>query len=344
MIANILGDLNEEQVITAATYITAERFTPAAAPPKGLTPEMHKEWLTTWEMLQLSTLPGFPLWEKDVHDVLAANLESLQSIFRAYSASSAEGSSTEMDMEEFHDFVIEADLKTATYGFDAMSGQFTKANAGSNDTVLELHEFLTMLVRISFFRANPQYGMRKGKDAANAEKFDDVPLPGCLSEMLTEKVLPNARTDNYAQEFMDSIFPMPEVQASLGEKLSEVNQFYEMVSAGRPFLQLDQWLGALEGKLLMSDLKIDGHVVRLTEPQAKAAFFATAGFPTDAKDGLTPEELPIVIARTANDKYKNVSGMAPGTKVSGFLRNLLGDEDEEDIIREAVGGVSGSDE
>jgi hypothetical protein len=45
-----------------------------------------------------------------------------------------------------------------------MSGQFTKANAGSNDTVLEFHEYLTMLVRISFFRANPQYGMRKGDD------------------------------------------------------------------------------------------------------------------------------------------------------------------------------------
>ena len=70
MIANILGDLNEEQVLPAATYITAERFTPAAAPPKGVTPEGHKEWLMTWEMLQLSTLPGFPLWEKDVHDVL----------------------------------------------------------------------------------------------------------------------------------------------------------------------------------------------------------------------------------------------------------------------------------
>ena len=39
MIANILGDLNEEQVITAATYITAERFTPAAAPPKGVSPD-----------------------------------------------------------------------------------------------------------------------------------------------------------------------------------------------------------------------------------------------------------------------------------------------------------------
>ena len=45
-----------------------------------------------------------------------------------------------MDMEEFHDFVIEANLITDKYGFDTMVGQFTKANAGSNDDVLELHE------------------------------------------------------------------------------------------------------------------------------------------------------------------------------------------------------------
>merc|ERR1719305_1562420 len=172
MIANILGDLNEEQVITAATYITAERFTPAAAPPKGVSPDAHREWLMTWEMLQLSALPGFPLWEKDVHDVLAANLESLQSIFRAYAAGSLGGSANEMDMEEFHDFVIEADLITDQYGFDTMSGQFTKANAGSNDDVLEFHEFLTMLVGISFFRANPQYGMRKGDDRKKDKNAD----------------------------------------------------------------------------------------------------------------------------------------------------------------------------
>merc|ERR1719181_1306558 len=188
MIANILGDLNEEQVITAATYITAERFTPAAAPPKGVSPDSHREWLMTWEMLQLAALPGFPLWEKDVHDVLAANLESLQSIFRAYAAASLGGSATEMDMEEFHDFVIESDLITDAYGFDTMSGQFTKANAGSNDTVLEFHEFCTMLVRIAFFRANPQYGMRLGDTrkgtnvGANEQAADqfgkEVPLPG----------------------------------------------------------------------------------------------------------------------------------------------------------------------
>ena len=52
-----------------------------------------------------------------------------------------------------------------------------------------------------------------------------------------------------------------------------------MVSAGKPFLELEQWLGALESKLLFSDLLIDGYVVRLTEPQAKAAFGASAATP-----------------------------------------------------------------
>ena len=291
----------------------------------------------TWEMLQLSQLAGFPLWEKDVHDVLAANLESLQSIFRAYAASSLEGSSTEIDMEEFHDFVIEADLITGEYGFDTMSGQFTKANAGSNDTVLEFHEFLTMLVRISFFRANPQYGMRKGKDQKNAEKFDDVPLPGCLSEMLTEKVLPNSRTDTYAEEFANNTLPLPEVQAALGGQLEQLSTFYEMVSAGRFHLQLDQWMAALEGKLLFSDLTIDGYVVRLTEPQARAAFVASAAAPTE---GLLPDELPVCIARTACDKYKQVTPMGPGAKVTGFLANLLGEEDEEDVVTAVTGGSS----
>ena len=337
MIANILGDLNEEQVITAATYITAERFSPGTSPPKGVAAENHKEWLTTWELLQLSTLPGFPLWEKEVYDLLALHLVELQSIFKAYASSSLQGSATDMDMEEFHDFVIEAGLITDLYGFDAMSGQFTKANAGSNDTVLELHEFLTMLVRISFFRANPQYGMRKGKDQKNADKFDEVPLPGCLSDMLTKLVLPNARRETHAQDFLEKIWPMSEVSSALDAQKEAIATFYEMVSAGRPFLELSQWFDALAGKLLFSDVMIDGYVVRLTQPQARAAFVASAASPTE---GLTPEELPVCIARTACDKYKGVTPMGPGAKVTGFLANLLGDDDEEDVVLVATGGVA----
>ena len=135
MTANILGDLNEEQVITAGTYITAERFTPTTAPPKGVAPDVHKEWLMIWEMLQLSTVHGFPLWEKDVYDILASKLESLRSIFKAYAAGSVAasgqasgsvGANMEMDMEEFHDFVMDANVLTKFYGFDAVSGQVSR--------------------------------------------------------------------------------------------------------------------------------------------------------------------------------------------------------------------------
>jgi len=201
-----------------------------------------------------------------------------------------------------------------------------------------------MLVRISFFRANPQYGMRlgdnrtkeKNKDQANADKFgEEVPLPGCLSDMLTNLVLPNARHDTYAQEFAETTLPLPEVQAALGAQLEQLSTFYELVSAGRPFLELDQWLDKLESKLLFSDIVIDGYVVRLTVPQAKAAFFASANTPSS---GLLPDELPVCVARTACDKYKAVTPMGPGAKVTGFLANLLGDDDEEDVVLAATGG------
>ena len=103
MIQNILGDANEEQVIKLATHITAERFPVPESSPYGA------EWLETWQKLQLSTLPGFPLWEKSVFDALSAHLEALRSIFNAYAAGQI-GGSANMEMEEFHDWVIEADL------------------------------------------------------------------------------------------------------------------------------------------------------------------------------------------------------------------------------------------
>jgi len=326
MVANILGDANEEQVITKATYIHAERFKSTSA---------DTEWLSLWGKLSLSTLPGFPLWEKAVHDTLLDKRESLASIFRAYAASSIVGSATEMDMDEFHDFAIEADLVTDEYGFDTMTGQFTKANAGSNDDVLELHEFLTKIVRISFFRANPQYGMRKGQDQKNADKFEEVPLPGCLTSLLADQVLPNARDESYSQRFVDETLPLPDVQEVLTAQKEALKEYFEMVSAGRDFLELEPFLKSLEGKLLFSDLSIDGHVVRFTEPQAKSAFYACAATPTS---GLTPEELPTCIARCGYDKYRKVAPMAAGAKVSGFIDNLLGEGDEEDVVNAASGG------
>ena len=86
----------------------------------------------------------------------------------------------------------------------------------------------------------------------------------------------------------------------------------------------------------MLSKSFDGYVVRLTEPQAKAAFYASAATPAS---GLLPDELPVCVARTACDKYKQVTPMGPGAKVTGFLANLLGDDDEEDVVLAATGGT-----
>jgi len=160
-------------------------------------------------------------------------------------------------------------------------------------------------------------------------------LPGCLSDMLTNLVLPNARRDTYAQEFIEKTLPLPEVQAALGAQSDALASYYEIVSAGRDFLELEQWLSSLESKLLFSDMVIDGYPVRLTVPLARAAFYSSAA---DPASGLTPDELPTCVARTACDKYKLVTPMGLGVKVTGFLANLLGDEDEEDIVLAATGG------
>jgi len=311
-----------------ATYIHAQRFRPPERSPLGV------EWVTTWSALKLSELPGFPVWEKQVHDELAENFKPLRSIFRAYSASSLQGSARDMDLEEFQDFAIEADLATSQYGIETMLGQFTEANVGSKDTVLELHEFLTALVRISFFRANPQYGMRIGKDQNNADLFGaEKPLPTCLIEMLRSKVIPNARYETHQRDFEEKIWPLHEVQAACGTVAEELLRFGKLLAAGRSLITLEQWLNALNSRLLFSNLQVLGHPVRLSEPQAKAAFYAAASSPLQ---GLLPDELAGCAARCGVNKYRHVQGMSPGAMVSGFLANLLDGQDEEDVVRRSL--------
>eukprot|EP00966_Prymnesium_polylepis_P185996 4311120-Prymnesium_polylepis.5 len=73
------------------------------------------------------------------------------------------------------------------------------------------------------------------------------------------------------------------------------------MSEGRAGLELQQWLSALADKLLFSDLRILEHRCRLTEPQARVAFFCSAAQP---EIGLQPEEVIECVARCAVDKVR----------------------------------------
>ena len=141
MIENILGEADEDTVITRATYHFCPRYDASAnSQPGNLSPDEHVEFLGLWSQLKMEDVHGFPQWEGEVHESLKKHYGALKSAFRAYAAGSLDGSATEMDMEEFHDFAIECDLPTKDYSFETMVLQYQYANqlSGAGDRVLEL--------------------------------------------------------------------------------------------------------------------------------------------------------------------------------------------------------------
>ena len=236
-------------------------------------------------------------------------------------------------------------MPTKEYGFDTMTLHYSEANAGSSDSVLELHEFLTMLGRIAFYRANPRSGLinvkrTEGHAALGAEAIEVVPLPGCLTALLKDHILPLGRRDN-AAEFKTTTLVAPDVAQVLSAERQRLLDWWELASGGKDTLELEPFISELEKALLYTDLSIiDGsgsqHCCRFSIPQAKAAFCASCA---DAPKGMVPDELLEVVARCGVAKCKGVAPLGAGAAVGAFIRNLLGEADEEQVVMEATGGA-----
>jgi len=176
--------------------------------------------------------------------------------------------------------------------------------------------------------------MRLGIDQANADKFGaEVTLPDCLSVMLSQQVLPKARQDWHAREITEKTLPLPEVQSVLNARERDLSILYEMVSEGKPFLELGQWLTLLKEKLILTDVTVCGYSVRLTEPQARWAFLASARTPAS---GLLPPEFAGCVARCGFEKFKQVDPMRPGARAAAFVAQLLDDDDEERLVADGI--------
>ena len=75
------------------------------------------------------------------------------------------------------------------------------------DQEVVLYEFIELLIRISFWRANPYHGIHKLATSL-------YPLPDCLQFMLHEVVLPNAARDD-TEAFREKLRADPHLQAAL---------------------------------------------------------------------------------------------------------------------------------
>merc|ERR1719440_2288104 len=242
---NYFGEMSEEDCMRQATYIRAVRYDLGdSVPLKDESPEEHAAFLAEFKQLMLDGLYGFPLWEAEVHDLLHANFRELASIFRGYCKSLGEGSGDEtaktMDLEEFHDFVIDVGLETilktnpaaepALYTFEMMKEQFTKADKSGKglagpaaNSELVLYEFLNVCVRISFMRLNPEYG-----ELTMEHQDSLLPVPQCPERALKENILPKAHRDD-AAEFRAKAMQLPEVQASLNDSRARLQTWYATI-------------------------------------------------------------------------------------------------------------------
>ena len=224
----------------------------------------------------------FPLWEKDVHDLLQKHFPVIQRIFAHYtkgvSGMDSAADALEMELEEFHDWVKDAKIETRLVNFTLMTNVFAKANSANTadafeqrkkakrgsavaaelkgnedkkkdakarvgdfskdtedrfgveqvwgerfkvkkpDNRLTLVEFVGLLVRISFLRANPKHGSYDNKQEVQ-------PLPGCLATMLESFVIPNSKQD-MSQVFREQLANDGAVQAMIHKYNEDLKKWY----------------------------------------------------------------------------------------------------------------------
>ena len=195
IIANFLGEKDEQQVLTEVLAPRVERLSTAGVVAlPGMDAAVHALFMRVWAKMDLGQLYGFPLWEKAVFMLLHRSFPELHSIFVTYSKRDDSGSATAletMQQTELVDLALDCGLATAAFPMARVQLVFARADmtddGKAGDQALELHEFLEAVVQLSFSRANPTHGEAGHENDAPAH-----PLPGCLEQMLHKNLMPIA--------------------------------------------------------------------------------------------------------------------------------------------------------
>ena len=404
---SFIPEASPDEVVIRATYIHAERYKAAeeTKPLKGESTQDLEKWLACWERMEIMDVHLWPLWEKEVHDIIHPLFKELQMIFLAYTRSISEDSAEdamEMSMDEFHDFVVDVGLETKAYRFETMTIQFTKANAtntaqvraqrqeskrdaqsrgndapdwqktgpgkvkgtsdgkeAKKDAELVLYEFLNMLVRIAFWRANPKFGNWVDKDGdGKMDKQEVVPVPYALSNMLNEIILPRAKRENSAA-FRNKEMQDPKLLAVLETYKLKLKEWYDKKVADdsdpkqgmavvSDKMGFDEWLRVLDRQDIIGEWEVEqlseitgdestkGNIkIRLSIPTCKSAFMDSQNADqlgvgqADANSEqavLDFDEWCECLCRIANSKYSAVKQLGIDGKLRCFLQNFFGEK------------------
>ena len=119
IVANFLGEKDEQQVLTEVLAPRVERLSTAGVVAlPGMDAAVHALFMRVWAKMDLGQLYGFPLWEKAVFMLLHRSFPELHSIFVTYSKRDDSGSATAletMQQTELVDLALDCGLATAAF-------------------------------------------------------------------------------------------------------------------------------------------------------------------------------------------------------------------------------------
>ena len=247
--ANYLGEKDCHAVISEVLQPPAPRFDPSGS-------GAEKGFLSVWQKMDLKHIFYFPVWEKEVFDILAANHSELKLIFQQYAKSGTAGSSTAkaiftMQKTELTNLAMDCGIsssKNTEFPMVRVANIYERGDqvddtevvskadrrvkvgkgAEAGDNGLEIQEFYEVLIMLAFQSANPKFGS-VGKNTIDAVAN---PLPGCLDNMLKVNILQKAKRDEMPS-LVAKIKSDPECRAAFDQHRGELaNTFVKVAGKG----------------------------------------------------------------------------------------------------------------
>ena len=350
------------------------------------------DWTDTWKKMDLSDVHGWPLWEKEVYLILGAAFDEIASIFAYYAKSGGVGTSAssafQLQQAEVTNFALDCELTTKDFMMtrihmlmeqsdqtDAVvqkRNRFkgdeatTDAQRKGGDNALELFEFLELIVRVCFQRANPKYGSVGNREA----KF---PMPDVLDKTLKENILPKAKrdvlreileklkTDEKCQQVFKDFEKLPlerggGLRKMFEEKAYETRQGIQKFGVQTVSLDtLTIWMGpdfqgdGTKCKNVLKDIMVNptpqvtGNMEKprhsnLSNLDLKGAYGTASKKGNDNKadgpggEGVDYDEFLWILGLCGHIKYEEVEEMELHMRVEGMIRNFLQEEDEHKVI------------
>ena len=354
IVANFLGEKDEQQVLTEVLAPRAERLSTAGvlALP-GMDAAVHALFMGVWAKMDLGHLFGFPLWEKAVFMLLHRSFPELQSIFVTYSrrGTAESGSLETMEQTELVDLVLDCGLATKAFPMARVQAVF---DGKAGDQALELREFLEVVVQLAFSRANPRFG-----EVGHERVTPSHPLPDCLDVMLQQNLLRKAKQDSLVK-IKKMASKEPAVLAVLRPLRPQLKKrFTHLLASGSEKDLARSRQKAMSVEMFCTDLFDRGVTKEITlrptaavkgallpevhsslsHLDAKRAFAISQ----DGGDIMSPvsqtvsfDEYVMALVLCGHMKYEEVEGMTLAQRVAGVVANLLGEKSEEQVITEVV--------